>query len=119
MANTTIIAVGTHIKGEILAKSNLHIDGMFEGRILSDSMISIGQGGIATGEIVAQKLIVSGKFNGKVDCQTVEIMPNGRVDGEVSANELVIEREGFFIGESKVRKAPPALPKPEDSEASQ
>ena len=37
MANdTTIIAAGTSIKCEILAKSGLHIDGTFEGRIVSD-----------------------------------------------------------------------------------
>ena len=110
MANdTTSIAAGTSIKGEILAKSGLHIDGTFEGRIFSDSTISVGQGGFVTGEIIALKLIVSGKFNGKADCQTIEIMPNGRIDGEVISNELVIEREGFFVGESKVRQNPPSL----------
>ncbi|RAX57910.1 hypothetical protein CCZ01_04585 [Helicobacter monodelphidis] len=100
---TTIIAAGTTIKGEILAECNLHIDGNFEGKIHSSSNVTIGKGGVVGGEITADKLIVSGKFNGTTDCNTVEVMPNGRIDGHVITNELVIEREGFFVGESRIK----------------
>lgn len=119
---TTIIATGTHIEGEVNAQSNLHIDGFFEGKITCHQIVSIGQGGHAKGEIIADKLVVSGKFNGKADCKIIEIMPHGRVDGEIITNELVIEREGFFVGESRVKndphKAPhqPPTPNKTDSE---
>ncbi len=100
---TTIIAMGTSIEGEIVAESNLHIDGSFEGKLISKNTISIGQSGLASGEIVAEKLIVSGKFNGTANCNIIEIMPHGRIDGNIIVNELVIEREGFFVGESRIK----------------
>lgn len=101
---TTIIASGTKIKGEILIDCNLHIDGEFEGVIRSQNGITIGKNGGVGGEIYAQKLVVSGKFTGLCDCDVIEIMPQGRIDGQIITKELVIERKGYFVGESKIKE---------------
>ncbi|PAF45879.1 polymer-forming cytoskeletal protein [Helicobacter sp. 11S02629-2] len=97
----TIIAAGTRIKGDIDTDCHLHIDGEFDGILKSKNTVMIGKGGIARGEIYAQKLIVSGKFIGTSESKTIEIMSHGRFEGMILTEELVIERKGTFIGESK------------------
>jgi len=47
--------------------------------------------------------MVSGKFVGDCECDTVEILPQGRIEGKVVTKEFVIERAGLFIGQSMLR----------------
>jgi len=103
ISGTTTVASGTKITGEIEIACNLHIDGEFEGSIRSKSVITIGKSGSVEGDIVAEKLMVSGKFVGGCECDTVEILPQGRIEGKVVTKEFVIERAGLFIGQSVLR----------------
>lgn len=80
---------------------HLHIDGELEGVVHSKSVVVIGQTGSVVGEIFANKLVVNGKFTGTVEAEVVEIMPLGRLDGEISSQELVVERKGILIGETR------------------
>lgn len=73
---------------------------MFEGKIDSKNTVTVGKSGNVNGTINSHKLIVSGKFIGTCECEVVEILPQGCIDGEVSSKELVIEREGLFKGQS-------------------
>jgi len=98
-----VIANGTKIEGKIEIECNLHIDGEFEGTIKSKKNVTIGKSGVVTGDIIADKLIVSGNFTGNADADVVDVLPNGKVFGKVLANEFVIERGGFFEGESKTK----------------
>ena len=102
-SGTTVIANGTKIEGKIEIECNLHIDGEFEGTIKSKKNVTIGKSGVVTGDIIADKLIVSGNFTGNADADVVDVLPNGKVFGKVLANEFVIERGGFFEGESKTK----------------
>lgn len=102
-SGTTVIANGTKIEGKIQIECNLHIDGEFEGTIKSQKNVTIGKTGVVTGDIIADKLIVSGNFTGNADADVVDVLPNGKVFGKVLANEFVIERGGFFEGESKTK----------------
>ncbi len=102
-SGTTVIANGTKVKGDIIIECNLHIDGIFEGLIKSENNVTIGKTGVVKGDIFSDKLIVSGAFTGKVDSDIVDVLPTGKVYGNVLANEFVIERGGFFEGESKTK----------------
>ena len=102
-SGATIIAQGTKIKGEINTDCRLHIDGEFEGNIHSKDTVMIGQNGIVRGDIDTVSLIVSGRFIGSVTSNTLEIKPQGRVEGVVSTSEFVIDRKGTFVGESKTK----------------
>lgn len=55
------------------------------------------------GDILADKLVVSGNFMGSCECNAVEIMPEGKIEGRVMSKELVIERRGIFVGESMIK----------------
>ncbi len=55
-------------------------------------------------DLKADKMIISGSFEGNADCNTVEILAGGRYIGKVLAKQLVIEQSGYFEGESKTKK---------------
>lgn len=107
----TIIAQGTKIKGEINTDCHLHIDGELEGSIRSKSTVMIGKSGFVNGEVYANKLIVSGKLKGSTESESVEIASLGRFEGVITSTELVIEKKGVFIGESKIKGQTPLASK--------
>ncbi|MBU3014204.1 polymer-forming cytoskeletal protein [Poseidonibacter lekithochrous] len=99
----TVIAQGTCIIGGINTKGTVNIDGKFEGVILEADVIAIGLTGEVIGDIKANNLIVNGLFDGKIDCNIVQILENGKVIGDMKYNELIIEPNGKFEGRG-VRK---------------
>ena len=94
----TVIAQGTCIIGGISTKGTVNIDGKFEGVILEADVIAIGLTGEVIGDIKANNLIVNGLFDGKIDCNIVQILENGKVIGDMKYNELIIEPNGKFEG---------------------
>jgi cytoskeletal protein CcmA (bactofilin family) len=95
---TTIIPLGTCIIGGINAKGTVLINGKFEGVILDAEVVSIGLTGEIIGDVQAKNLIVNGLFDGKIDCDKIQILSKGKVIGEVRYNELEIEKNGQFEG---------------------
>ncbi|WP_456380645.1 bactofilin family protein [Hydrogenimonas sp.] len=83
-------------------EGKLHIDGSIDGNIFSEGFISIGKNGKASGQIQADKVMVSGYFEGNILCNSIEIMETGKVVGEICSNELIIEPKGLFLGTSKL-----------------
>lgn len=100
-AGMSFIANGTIIKGNINAQSEIFIEGQFEGEILSQSTVVIGENGKGKGTIQANRMVVNGVFEGESECEIIEIMASGRHNGEIIVNELVIERGGSFVGNSR------------------
>jgi cytoskeletal protein CcmA (bactofilin family) len=82
----------------------MHIDGVFEGQLRSESEVTIDKNGKVEGEIIANRVIVSGEVNGTVKADTIDILPGGVVNGEVEAVNLIIEPKGIFEGVSKVKR---------------
>jgi cytoskeletal protein CcmA (bactofilin family) len=102
-AGATVIAKGTCIIGGISTEGTVHIDGKFEGVILEADQISIGQTGEVVGDVKSNHLIVSGLFDGKIDCNVIQILSTGRVIGDITYHDLIIEEDGKFEGRG-VRK---------------
>jgi len=101
---TTIISTGSKIKGDLELTAKLHIEGEIEGKINSINSISIGKTGIINGEIIANKLLVDGMFNGKVEVDVLEITKSGKVKGDIIIKDLIIEQGGIFEGTSILKK---------------
>jgi cytoskeletal protein CcmA (bactofilin family) len=104
-SGATIIAECAKIVGEFNTNCSLHIDGKFEGNIKSNNVVTIGKSGYAKGNVSASNFIVSGIFEGDIDCSVVEVLPGGIIKGKIVSNELIIEKKGFFEGESIKKKS--------------
>ncbi|MCF6298437.1 MAG: polymer-forming cytoskeletal protein [Thiomicrorhabdus sp.] len=91
----------------------MHIDGRVDGVIDSDHDLSIGQSGHVTGLVKAQKVVLSGVFEGKMICEDIEILSSGKLIGELICNNFVVETGGKFIGQSHEMTEGMALSLPE------
>jgi len=101
-SSASILTPGTAIKGEIKCEGNILLNGEFEGLIVSHSEVVVGKSGRVTGEIQAQKLLVSGEFHGNFIGEVIDIMPYGKVYGDVKVNNIIIEPNAVFEGETKI-----------------
>jgi cytoskeletal protein CcmA (bactofilin family) len=73
-----------------------------------DAEVSIGEKGVCEGDIVAAKVLISGRFTGTIDAERLEIVASGNVSGTVSVGQLVVESGAQFNGTSKIKgKEPP------------
>ena len=98
----SIIIPGTVIQGEMRCEGNILINGEFEGSIYSQSEVVVGKTGRVRGEIQSQKLLVSGEFTGNFTGEVIDIMPYGKVYGDVKVNNIIIEPNAIFEGETKI-----------------
>ncbi len=102
VSSASIITPGTSIKGEIRCEGNILLNGEFEGVIISQAEVVVGKSGRVRGEIQAAKLLVSGEFYGDFTGEVIDIMPYGKVYGDVKVNNIVIEPNAVFEGETKI-----------------
>ena len=105
-SNTTIIAAGTKIRGELQVECRMYVDGEFSGPIDSTSIITVGKGGYIEGDVAAEKLIINGGFSGTADCGEIRILAGGRVVGRITCKTLMIERGGIFNGQNRIKNLP-------------
>ena len=63
-AETTILAKDTKINGQVETSSDLHLDGNFEGNIVSTGVVVVGNSGIVKSDVRAETILVSGKIEG-------------------------------------------------------
>lgn len=55
------------------------------------------------GDIKAQRVLVSGTFDGTIEADRLEIVATGKVTGEVVVGQLVVESGAHFNGSSRIR----------------
>jgi len=83
---------GTEFKGDLKFKGSFRIDGYFQGKIESDSMLIIGDKGKVEADIYVGFVIINGEFKGNIRAaEKVEINSNGRVTGTIVTPKLIVE----------------------------
>jgi cytoskeletal protein CcmA (bactofilin family) len=102
----TVIAKGTRIVGRLDLEVLLMIDGDVEGEIVSSSDVSVGNNGHFKGELRARKVIVSGKAEGSISCERLEILSSGTVTATAEVRDMTIEPGGRFFGQSREAAQP-------------
>ncbi|QCT19424.1 polymer-forming cytoskeletal protein [Jejubacter calystegiae] len=95
-----VVAPGTIFRGAIVSESDIVINGSVEGDISCLGMVQIGENGIIIGNVTGCKVMLDGYLNGSCRANTVTVMTNGRMEGDIFSHELSVERGGIFIGAS-------------------
>ena len=80
----------------------MHVDGRIDGDVQSESNVVIGADGYLKGRIKAATVVVSGRVDGSVSADRLEIIAGGCVEGDVHIVDLVIEPGGRFNGSSEI-----------------
>ena len=103
---TTVISPNAAWKGEIVAEGSMHILGKFEGDIRVRDELFILDDANVDATIAAGTVTVSGRYNGTLNCNTrLEVLPTGRVRGEIYAPALVVHHGAVINGKVKMTQS--------------
>ena len=85
------------------------LEGKVVGEIFNSGTLILGETAVIQGKLGVDALILNGKVEGEVNAkERVEIQPNGKIYGTITAPILVIQDGGIFEGDCKM------VCKPED-----
>lgn len=90
---------GVDFRGKAKFESSVRIDGHFDGQIVSQDTLIIGEGGVVKGEITCENIISSGKIEGNiVASQKVQLLKPAVLIGGVRAPSFSVEEGVVFHG---------------------
>jgi cytoskeletal protein CcmA (bactofilin family) len=111
----TIIGKGTFFEGRLSSTEGLRIDGKVRGKIECACSLVIGAEGEVEGEIIAETVCIAGALVGNVTARKhLEIVQNGRVNGDISTENLVIDEGVVFEGRCRMLSSGSTPPPPEE-----
>ncbi len=95
------------VKGEIVGREDLFIDGEVQGSIhITDGNVTVGPNGRVTADIEAREIVVRGKVDGTLrGHERVQIGRTGQAIGEVVTRRIAIEEGAIFRGKIDVVRA--------------
>ena len=89
---TSLIARGTVIRGDLRFSGALHLDGRIEGTVLGegdDAMFTLSEHGQVHGEIHVPQAVINGHVTGHVVVSVrLELAPLARIDGDLRYHTL-------------------------------
>ncbi len=95
----TIVPKGARLAGELLIDGSLHINGEFDGLLDTHSSLIVGRGGVFKGRARAHEVLLTGQFDGELQCDRLHVFKGGVFRGRVACEQLQIEEHSEFLGE--------------------
>jgi len=107
---STIIGPGTKIKGDVISKGTVRIEGEVEGRVQCEDTVVIPESGHVKADIDGGQVIISGTVEGNTTAhERLEITNQAKVIGNITAPRISIAEGVIFEGQCTM-KAPGAKP---------
>ncbi len=116
---TSLIARGTVIRGDLRFSGALHLDGRIEGTVLGegdDAMFTLSEHGQVHGEIHVPQAVINGHVTGDVVVSVrLELAPLARIDGDLRYHTLEMAAGAQVNGRisRQVEQAQRELPAPD------
>ncbi|GAA0683371.1 cytoskeletal protein CcmA (bactofilin family) [Dyella sp. SG562] len=118
--DTSLIARGTVIQGDLRFNGALHLDGRIEGAVLGegpDAVFTLSESGQVHGDIRVPHAIINGQVQGDIHIEErLELAPQARIHGDVHYKTLEMAAGAQVNGRMSHRtgEAPRELPSPEE-----
>lgn len=97
------ISAGSTIKGEITSPNDIRIDGTFEGKIVSQAKVVVGEKAVIKGDIVCCNCDFWGRINGNFYVKdTLSLKDTCVVDGDLHIRRLQVDLDATFNGNCKM-----------------
>ena len=98
-----IIRSGTEIKGDIICKGDIRIEGKLFGNLQTEGKLVVGESGVIEGNVECANATISGgmKVNINVN-ELLELKSTANLVGEIVTNKLQIEPGANFSGSCKM-----------------
>ena len=118
---TAVLGKSVIVKGQILSREDLTIDGEVEGTVeLQEHRLTVGPNGKVTAGIKAREIVVLGTIHGNVETtDKIDIRKEAKLVGDIKTARIVIEDGAYFKGNIDIvraeapRPAPAPVPKPQ------
>jgi cytoskeletal protein CcmA (bactofilin family) len=117
--DTSLIARGTVIRGDVHFSGTLHLDGRIEGIVQAEeeqAVFTLSENGVVQGEIRVPQAIINGQVVGDIHVnERLELAPQARVTGDVHYRTLEMAAGAQVNGRisHRVAEAPRELPAPQ------
>ena len=99
----TIVGDGTRVAGQVSVKGTIRIDGIVEGDVHADWVV-VGETGKILGNTCSRGMVVGGSVEGNIEAtETVELMGNASMAGEIRAPKLAVSEGAVFDGRSRMK----------------
>ncbi len=100
----SIVGSNSNFKGELKVEGTLRVDGAVDGQLEADNVI-LGGSAVVKGTIKAKRIIIGGKMEGNVSAQElVEIRSKGKVLGDILTQRLAVIEGGEINGKIEMKK---------------
>jgi cytoskeletal protein CcmA (bactofilin family) len=105
---TAFIDEGSDIEGKYTFTGTIMLNGRFQGEIVSNDTLIVGEKGVVKASIRAGIVLINGEVVGNVTgAERVEIRGSARVFGDVEAPVVVLEEGVLFEGHCRMSKVRP------------
>lgn len=95
----SILAPGAVIKGDITSDTDLRLDGIMEGNLVSDGKVILGPSSSLVGNITCSNAEISGLVKGNVIApEQLSLKSQSRIDGSITTSTLIIESGAVLNG---------------------
>jgi cytoskeletal protein CcmA (bactofilin family) len=93
---------GVRLEGKLTFSGTVRVDATFQGSIVTDGVLVVGEGAKVDAEISCGTVVVEGEVNGNIVASAaVELRPTSRLHGDVETPSLSIDRGALFEGASR------------------
>lgn len=93
----SIISPGLQVTGNMICDGDVQVEGAIEGDVRARH-VTVGEAGSIVGHTVAERVVISGKVNGKVTAPNVILHRSAKVFGDIAHETLTIETGAHFEG---------------------
>jgi cytoskeletal protein CcmA (bactofilin family) len=93
---------GVRLEGKLTFSGTVRVDATFQGSIVTDGVLIVGDAAKVDAEISCGTVVVEGEVNGTVTArESIEIRRTATVRGDVETPSLSVERGAVFEGASR------------------
>ncbi|MBA3413606.1 MAG: polymer-forming cytoskeletal protein [Chloroflexia bacterium] len=108
---TSVIAHDTVWTGDLQTNGTVHVHGRVEGSVTARHDVFVADEAEVSASIVAENVAVAGLVRGTVRCgNRFEVLPQGRVAGDVFAPVLVVHEGATINGQFKMTEVEDVIP---------
>lgn len=94
------LGAGTNYHGKLHFQGAVRIDGNFQGEVVSEGTLVIGQEAVVDGQVKVGQLVLSGKLKGEVEAKSkVVLHKTANLQGNIRTPVLVVEEGAVLEGE--------------------
>jgi cytoskeletal protein CcmA (bactofilin family) len=98
----TLIGENAVFEGTITTDKVIRVDGKFVGNINAYGIV-VGQKAEIIGDIETKNIIISGRVKGNINAtETIEVLPQANIVGDIKTNILSIAQGACFYGKSEM-----------------